>query len=49
MKSVNIGNYDLKCKILQINDKNRGFLALQVSIFEWWSSRAMSCDNGWGE
>jgi len=44
---------NLKCKILQISDKKRGFLALQISIVEWWNgldgTRAMSHDNGWGE
>jgi hypothetical protein len=42
-----------KCEILQINDGNRDFLALQISIDEWWKGcdgkRPMSCDSGWGE
>jgi hypothetical protein len=39
-----------KCELLQINDRNGGFLAMQVSIDEWWSGQdddnAMPCDNG---
>jgi len=41
------------CEVLRIIGRNKGFLALQVSIVEWRSGpngdRTMSCDNGWGE
>jgi hypothetical protein len=45
--------FSSKCKILQINSINVGFLALQVFVNEWWSGwdddKVGSCDNGWGE
>jgi hypothetical protein len=38
---------------LQIKGANKGFLALQISINEWWrgcdGERPMSRDSGWGE
>jgi hypothetical protein len=45
--------FSSKCEILWISSGSRGFLALQISINEWWKScdgeRPMSHDSGWGE